>query len=313
MHTPDLNASDMHASDLNRRAVYGAPHLPSANDAPATAPRVIAVASGKGGVGKTSVSVNLAAALVNAGQRTLLLDTDLGLANVDVMLGLSPRFTLADVFAGRCELRDTLLEGPGGLWVVPAASGKRHMTELLPQQHIGLVHAFSQLDLPLDVMVVDNAAGIADGVLTFCQAAQDVIVVVCDEPASVTDAYALIKVLSRERGVTRVQVLANQVQHAAEGRQLFEKLERVSARFLDVTLNYLGAIPRDEWLRRAIQRQETVVDAFPSAPSAIAFRDIARRSRQWQSPAGPRGHVEFFLERLIAQSPAVPTARSAAA
>ncbi|MGQ4584419.1 P-loop NTPase [Lysobacter sp. F60174L2] len=282
---------------------------PGAAPAALRAPvRVIAVASGKGGVGKTSVSVNLALALQNGGQRTLLLDTDLGLANVDVMLGLSPRFTLADVFAGRCELRDTLLEGPGGMWIVPAASGKRHMTELLPQQHVGLVHAFSQLDVPIDTMIVDNAAGIADGVLTFCQAAQDVIVVVCDEPASVTDAYALIKVLSRDRGVSRVQILANQVQHSAEGRQLFDKLQRVTSKFLDVTLNYLGAIPRDEWLRRAVQRQEAVVDAFPSAPAAAAFRDIARRAGQWQSPQGPRGHVEFFMERLIDQP-----ARSAAA
>jgi len=272
------------------------------------APRVIAVASGKGGVGKTSVSVNLALSLVNAGQRTLLLDTDLGLANVDVMLGLSPRFTLADVIAGRCDLADTVLEGPSGLWVVPAASGKRHMAELTPQEHVGLVHAFSQLDLPIDTMVVDTAAGIADGVLTFCQAAQDVIVVVCDEPASVTDAYALIKVLSRERGVNRVQVLANQVSHTGEGRELFGKLERVSARFLDVTLSYLGAIPRDEWLRRAVQRQEAVVEAFPSSPSALAFRDIARRAAQWQAPQGSRGGVEFFLERLVAAPP-----RSAAA
>lgn len=281
---------------------------PSASPA---VPRVIAVASGKGGVGKTSVCVNLATALVNAGQRTLLLDTDLGLANVDVMLGLSPRFTLADVFSGRCELRDTLLEGPNGLLIIPAASGKRDMTELLPQQHVGLVHAFSQLEMPLDVMVVDNAAGISDSVLTFCQAAHDVIVVVCDEPASVTDAYALIKVLSRERGVTRVQVLANQVEHPSEGRALFEKLARVTGKFLDVTLNYLGAIPRDEWLRRAIQRQESVVDAFPSAPSAVSFRDIALRSRQWQSPPGARGHVEFFLEHLIAQAPASNSASQA--
>jgi flagellar biosynthesis protein FlhG len=279
------------------------PRVPSRN-----APRVIAVASGKGGVGKTSVSVNLALSLVNAGQRTLLLDTDLGLANVDVMLGLSPRFTLADVIAGRCELADTVIEGPGGLWVVPAASGKRHMAELTPQEHVGLVHAFSQLDLPIDTMVVDTAAGIADGVLTFCQAAQDVVVVVCDEPASVTDAYALIKVLSSERNVNRVQVLANQVMHPAEGRQLFDKLERVTARFLDVTLSYLGAIPRDEWLRRAVQRQEAVVEAFPSAPSALAFREIARRAAQWQAPVGPRGGVEFFLERLVAAP-----ARSAAA
>ena len=278
---------------------------------PRSAPRVIAVASGKGGVGKTSVSINLSAALVNAGQRVLLLDTDLGLANCDVMLGLSPRFTLADVFAGRCELKDTLLEGPNGLMVIPAASGKRHMTELTPQQHVGLVHAFSELDVEIDTMVVDNAAGIADGVLTFCQAAQDVVVVVCDEPASVTDAYALIKVLNRECGVSRVQVLGNQVANNAEGQQLFRKLERVTSKFLDVTLNHLGSIPRDEWLRRSVQRQEPVVDAFPSSPSALAFRDIARRSRQWQSPPGARGNVEFFLERLV-QAPQSPIARTAA-
>ena len=181
------------------------------------------------------------------------------------------------------------------------------MTELTPAQHVGLVHAFSQLDVPIDVMIIDNAAGISDSVLTFCQAAQDVIVVVCDEPASVTDAYALIKVLSRERGVTRVQVLANQVGHPSEGRQLYDKLERVTSKFLDVTLNYLGAIPRDEWLRRAIQRQEAVVDAFPAAPASMAFREIAKRAEKWQTPNGPRGHVEFFMERLI------PTTRSATA
>jgi len=304
MPSPDPNAR-IHAASDTAAAVTTAAVSTAARSAPV---RVIAVASGKGGVGKTSVSVNLALSLVNAGHRTLLLDTDLGLANVDVMLGLSPRFTLADVIAGRCELADTVVEGPGGLYVVPAASGKRHMTELLPQQHVGLVHAFSQLDLPIDTMVVDTAAGIADGVLTFCQAAQDVIVVVCDEPASVTDAYALIKVLSRERGVNRVQVLANQVSHTGEGRELFGKLERVAARFLDVTLSYLGAIPRDEWLRRAVQRQEAVVEAFPSSPSALAFRDIARRAAQWQAPQGSRGGVEFFIERLIA----APT-RSAAA
>ncbi|RZZ89327.1 MinD/ParA family protein [Pseudoxanthomonas winnipegensis] len=264
-------------------------------------PRVIAVASGKGGVGKTTTSINLAAAMVNAGQRTLLLDTDLGLANADVMLGLSPRFTLADVFAVKCTLADTLLEGPGGLLVVPAASGKQHMAQLSPAEHTGLIHAFSELDVPLDVMVIDNAAGIADGVLTFCQAAHDVVVVVCDEPASMTDAYALIKVLGRDRGVRRVHVLANQVGDATEGPALFAKLERVVGRFLDITLNYLGAVPRDEWLRRAVQRQEAVVDAFPSAPSAIAFRDMARRARQWQQPTAPRGHVEFFLERLVGQ------------
>lgn len=270
-----------------------------AEDAPNRPVRVIAVTGGKGGVGKTTVAVNLAMAFAETGQRTLLLDTDLGLANVDVLLGLSPRFTLADVIDGRCGLEETLIEGPHGLMIVPAASGKRHMTELRPAEHVGLVRAFSDLERAVDVMVVDTAAGISDSVLTFSQAAQDVIVTVCNEPASITDAYALIKVLSRERGVQRVQVLANMTRHPNEGKELFDKLARVSERFLDVVLNYMGAIPYDEWLRRAVQRQQAVLEAFPASGSSQAFRDLARRAAQWQAPAGPRGGVEFFVERLV--------------
>lgn len=261
--------------------------------------RVIAVTGGKGGVGKTNVAVNLAVALAESGKQTLLLDTDLGLANADVLMGLSPTFTLADVIDGRCRLEDTILEGPHGLAVVPAASGKRHMTELRPAEHVGLIRAFSDLARPLDAMVIDTAAGIADGVLTFSQAAHDIVVVVCNEPASITDAYALIKVLSRERGVNRVHILANMVHTPAESRELFGKISRVSERFLDVTLNHLGMIPHDDWLRRAIQRQQPVMQAFPSSPSAQAFRDLARRAERWQAPPGPRGHLEFFVERLL--------------
>ena len=131
--------------------------------------RVIAVTGGKGGVGKTNVSVNLAVSLAEMGKRTLLMDADLGLANVDVLLGLSPKFTLADLVAGRCQLEDVLLEGPEGLMVVPASSGFRHMAELTPAEHVGLVHVFSELQRALDVMVVDTAAGITDSVLTFCR------------------------------------------------------------------------------------------------------------------------------------------------
>lgn len=264
--------------------------------------RVIAVTGGKGGVGKTSVSVNLALTLAEAGRRTLLLDTDLGLANVDVLLGLSPRFTLADVVAGRCSVEETILKGPKGLLVVPAASGKRHMTELSPAEHVGLIRAFSDLDCPLDTMVIDTAAGLGDSVLTFCQAAHDVVVVVCNEPASITDAYALIKVLSRERGVGRVHVLANMARSAHEGRELFDKLSRVTEKFLDVTLSYLGAIPYDEWMRRAIQRQQAVLEAYPAAAASMAFRAIGQKVDKWQAPVAPRGNVEFFVERMVPQA-----------
>jgi len=267
--------------------------------------QVIAITGGKGGVGKTTVSVNLAVALAESGRNTLLLDADLGLANVDVLLGLTPRFTLADVVDGRCGIEDTILEGPHGLAVVPAASGRRRMAELGAAEHVGLVRAFSELKRDLDVMIVDTAAGISDSVLTFAQAAQEVIVVVCNEPASITDTYALIKLLSHERGVKRVQVLPNMVRSLAEGRELFNKLVRVTDRFLDVTINLLSAVPHDDWMRRAIQRQQPVVDAYPSSPSARALRSVAQRIEQWSAPSGPRGNVEFFVERLVAHQGAI--------
>ena len=275
------------------------PSLRLASNAPHHPVRTIAVTGGKGGVGKTSVAVNLALALADLGQKTLLLDTDLGLANVDVLLGLSPRFTLADVVAGRCSIEETVLTGPKGLMVVPAASGKRHMTDLSPAEHVGLIRAFSELGRPLDSMVIDTAAGLGDSVLTFSQAAHDVVIVVCNEPASITDAYALIKVLSRERGVNRMHVLANMCRGSAEGRELFEKLTRVTDKFLNVTLNYLGGIPYDEWMRRAIQRQQAVLEAFPASAASMAFRALAAKIDKWQAPTAPRGNMEFFVERMV--------------
>ncbi len=262
--------------------------------------RVLAVSSGKGGVGKTNVSVNLAVALAHAGDRTLLLDADLGMANVDVLLNLTAKQTLADVLAGRCELNDIILKGPHGLGIIPAASGIHRMSELSTSEHVGLIHAFSQLDQPIDNLVIDTAAGITDSVLTFCQAAHEVIVVVCDEPTSITDAYALMKVLRNERNLDRFQILANQTRGPNEGRLLYEKLSGVAERFLDVSLNFLGAIPHDDWLRRAVQRQSAVTEVYPGSYSAQAFREVATRIRRWSVPQSPRGNVEFFLERLVA-------------
>lgn len=281
------------------------PELLPMSSTPFKPVRTLAVTGGKGGVGKTNISANLSVALSGMGQRTLLLDADLGLANVDVLLGLSPQRTLADLVAGRCELDEVIIEGPGGVLVVPAASGRRHMAELRPAEHAGLVNVFNDLQRDLDLLVVDTAAGISDSVLTFCQAAQDALIVVCDEPASITDAYALIKVLARERGVDRVQVVANMVRSPQEGRNLHDKLSRVCERFIGgVSLNYLGAVPQCEWLRMAVQRQQAVVLAYPGSPSARALVEIARRISRWQAPTAPRGHVEFFVERMLRQGAA---------
>jgi flagellar biosynthesis protein FlhG len=261
--------------------------------------QVIAVTGGKGGVGKTCVAVNLAAALAAAGKRVLLLDGDMGLANVDVLLGLTPRRTLEHVLAGQCTLDEVIVDAPQGFQVVPAASGVAHLAELSTAEHLGLVQAFSTLTRGLDVLIVDTAAGIADGVRQFCQAAQNVLVVLRDEPASLTDAYALIKVLRREHDLHRFRVLANLTHAPGEGQTLFRKLERVTSRFLDVVLEYAGEVPDDPYVRHAIREQRTVLEAYPSSAAGRAFRKLAQHVESWPIAAGPRGNLEFFVERLV--------------
>lgn len=261
--------------------------------------QVIAVTGGKGGIGKTNVSVNLSLALADMGRRVVLLDADLGLANVDVLLGLKPKATLADVLEGKCDLRDVMVNGPGGIRVVPAASGAAAMVSLSAQQHAGLIQAFSEIGDNIDVLIVDTAAGIGDSVVSFVRAAQEALIVVCDEPTSITDAYALIKLLNRDHGMTRFRVLANMVGTPQEGRMVFAKLTKVTDRFLDVALQYVGAVPFDEAVRKSVQKQRAVFEAFPRSKASLAIRAIAQKVDAWPLPANPRGHLEFFVERLV--------------
>ena len=261
--------------------------------------QVIAVTGGKGGVGKTSVAVNLATAFACAGRRVMLLDGDLGLANVDVFLGLSPRHTMAHVLSGERTLEEIIIESPQGVQIVPGASGVAELANLSAAGHLNLVRAFSALSSQIDTLIVDTSAGISHSVVQFTQAAQHALVVVCDEPASMTDAYALAKVMSRNHGMRTFRILANMVRTPGEGELLFRKLERVTSRFLDVTLDYVGEIPDDPYLRRSIREQRPVVTAFPASPSSRAFKKLALRADKWPVPDAPRGNLEFFVERLI--------------
>ena len=271
--------------------------------------QVIAVTGGKGGVGKTSVSVNLALALADLGRRVMLLDADLGLANVDVMLGLTPKRNLADVIEGECELRDVIIPGPGGIRIVPASSGAANMVRLTSQQHAGLIQAFSDISDSIDVLIIDTAAGIGDGVISFVRAAQEVLLVVTDEPTSITDAYALVKLLNRDYGLSRFRVLANMTHTPEEGRNLYAKLTKVTERFLDVALQYVGAIPADELVRKSVQKQRAVYEAYPRSKCAQAYRAVAQKVDGWPLPANPRGLLEFFVVRLVTR----PTAGGSSA
>jgi flagellar biosynthesis protein FlhG len=261
--------------------------------------QVIAVSGGKGGVGKSNIAVNLSIALAEMHRRVVLLDADLGLANVDVLLGLKATHTLADVLAGTHTLAEVLVKGPAGLKIVPASSGVQRMAELSTSEHAGLIHAFNELSDQVDVLMIDTAAGISDTVVSFVRAANEVIVVVCDEPSSITDAYALIKLLSKEHGLERFRVIANMTRNALEGTSMFNKLNTVCERFLDVTLQFVGQIPFDESVRDAVRKQKALLEFAPTSKAAVAMRGIAKLVDQWPLPHGPSGRLEFFVERLL--------------
>ena len=261
--------------------------------------RVIAITSGKGGVGKTNISVNLAASFAKQGDNVLLMDADLGLANVDILFDLHPKYDLRHVIAGERTLDEVIVDAPLGLKVIPASSGVSSMADLSPAENAGLVRAFSELEFPVDTMIVDTAAGISDSVITFCKASQEVVVVVCDEPTSITDAYALIKVMSRDHGVKRFHILANMVNSNAHGEELFRKISRVTDHFLDIVAVHIGSIPMDDYLRKAVRHQMPVVEAFPRSPSAQAITRLAKSIDKWPVPELASGNMEFFIERVV--------------
>ena len=261
--------------------------------------KVLAVCSGKGGVGKTNVAANIAIAMGAQNNNVCLLDADVSLANVDVLLGLQPRFNLAHVVSGEVDLASTILPGPNGVQIVPAASGNFSMTELNAASQAAIVQAFGELEHQPDLLVVDTAAGISPQVARFVQAAQHAVVVVCDEPASLTDAYALIKVFSQKYGISRFQIVTNQSSSASAGRALFGKLSRVTDTYLNVVLHHLGDVPRDNYLVRAVQEQRAVVDAYPRSPAGNAFAQIAKRVGALRPPSESSGGIEFFFERLL--------------
>lgn len=261
--------------------------------------KVIAVSGGKGGVGKTNVSLNTAISLAKLGKRVLVLDADLGLANVDVMLGLRVQRNLSHVLSGECELDDIIIQGPEGINILPASSGTQSMVDLTPAEHAGLIRAFSDMQTQFDILIVDTAAGISDMVLSFCRASQDVLLVVCDEPTSITDCYALMKLLSRDHGLFKFKVVANMVRSTKEGQQLFAKLSKVTDRFLDVALELVAVIPFDENIRKAVRKQQAIVEAFPESPASIVFKSLAQNIISWPVPKQASGHLEFFIEQLL--------------
>lgn len=261
--------------------------------------RVIAFTSGKGGVGKTSLSLNLALLLQRMGRQVLLLDADLGLANVDIMLGLTPKANLAHVLRGERSLEEILIEGPEGMQILPASSGIEEMAQLTAPQKMNLLDQIDAWRRPLDFMFVDTSAGLGDTVVHFNLSAHESVVVVTPEPTSITDAYALIKVLSQNHGHRRFRLLFNQVKSADEARDLFDKFLKITDQFLDVSLEPLGHVVADRHMTRAIRRQRALADLFPGAEAVECLRRIAKKLDRAPAEAGSSpGGLSFFWRRM---------------
>ncbi|MBI4522655.1 MAG: MinD/ParA family protein [Deltaproteobacteria bacterium] len=262
---------------------------------------VFTVASGKGGVGKTNVVANLAAALTMMKKRVMVLDGDLGLANVDLFLGVHPKSTLADFFAGRKGLADIITPSHLGIMLLPAGSGIQALTALTDEQKIAFLTELDALTHELDFVLVDTGAGISDTVTYFATGAHEIIIVVTPEPSSLTDAYALVKVLASSYGEKRFWILANNVGGEREGRRVYETLSRTALHFLNTSLDFLGWIPKDPELARAVSRCQLVVTIAQNSPSGQAFGIVAEKLLQIAGDrARVKGNLQFFLARLLA-------------
>lgn len=260
--------------------------------------RVVSITSGKGGVGKTHTTVNLGLALSRMGRKVLLLDADLGLANINVLLGFKPAATLNELLHGKVTAEELVVSYAPGFDIIPASSGIPELTRLSDEEKMALVGAFDEFGDKYDYMLIDTAAGIGDNVVYFNTSAEEVIVVIDHEPTSITDAYALIKVLSTH-GLKEFNIMVNRAPTGSDGRATYAQLATVGTKFLSVALKFLGAMSEDDSVSEAVVRQRPFLDLFPSSK---ASRDITRIAKAIDSNEGlrtPKGGMQFFFRAML--------------
>jgi flagellar biosynthesis protein FlhG len=265
--------------------------------------RVIAVTSGKGGVGKSNLTANLAVQAARMGHRVLVIDADLGLANVEILMGLSPRYHLGHVLDGM-PLMDVVMQGPMGVKVLPGGSGLQALTRLDDQQKLRLTAALDAVEDEFDVVLIDSGAGIGENVVFFVGAAQQVLLVVSPEPTSLTDAYAAIKVLSASAQVEMFNVVVNSAPGDAHAREIYQRLCTVTARFLTAKLQFSGWVPADENVHRAVMAQRTISELFPMSPASRAMIKLAEKLLSEPPPQQFGGGLKFLWGRLLRDSSA---------
>lgn len=263
-----------------------------------SATRVIAITSGKGGVGKTNIVANLGYSLASQGKKVLILDADWGLGNLDVLLGLAPRYNLSHVIAGEKSIPDVIVNGPGDMKILPASSGIQELTSLTFEQK---VRVLTQLDLlvdSVDILLIDTAAGISTNVMDFNVTAQEIMVVVSPEPTSLTDAYALMKVLSLKYAEKNCKLLVNQAADVQEALEIYRQLDTVVKKFLDISIEYIGCVLYDDKVPRGVRRQKIVTDLFPGCRASRCFSALAKRIASLPASKLPVGDSNFFWDHL---------------
>lgn len=258
----------------------------------------MAVSSGKGGVGKTNFVANLALFYASLNKKVLILDADLGLSNIDVMFGIAPRFNLKHVLSGEKRMKDIIVNGPLGIMILPASSGVRELTGLSDKNRLRLVSELDNFDLPFDIFLIDTGAGISDNVLFFCSAAQETIVIVTPEPTSLADAYALIKVLSRDFGERCFRVLVNTARSEKEAFDTFRKLAIVADKFLGLSVDYIGFLPFEQHVKDAIIAQKGYIAMYPNSTFTKKLVGIA--NKLMDNPMNDvKGNIQFFLKKAL--------------
>ncbi|MFW6146921.1 MAG: MinD/ParA family protein [Thermodesulfobacteriota bacterium] len=269
---------------------------------PSKCPRVIAISSGKGGVGKTNIVGNLAVACQRIGKKVLIFDADLGLANIDIIFGVNPAHTIEEVIKGEKELLQIMVKGPEDVSLIPASSGVHELTNLTEGQKINLLSEFDILGNIFDLLLIDTGAGISSNVLYFNLAADERIVVVTPEPTSITDAYALMKVMFSQHGTKNFSLLINMVKDEKEAKSVYFSLSKVIARFMgSISLDYAGFIPWDTQLQDAVSMRQLVVCRSPRASSAESFRELARNLSLLSKDKEIDGNITFFWRGLLSR------------
>lgn len=262
--------------------------------------QVIAITGGKGGVGKTNTAINLAINQSIAGERVYLLDADFGLSNIDVALNMNAEKTLANVIAGECDIKDIVLDGPFGVKIIPGSSGIQKLVQLKPIEYIGIIDGFNSLSQDVDSFIIDTAAGISDMVIRFSLAANEIIVVVNNEPTSLMDAYGLIKILNAQHQVNRIKVIVNMSSSLSESMEIFAKLTNVTEKYLNVALHFLGWIPNDEYVKKAICQQRPLMELYPSSKAAKHYKEIAHKLISMKKEVRLEGNLlQIFAEDIL--------------